>query len=97
MRVIVVMGNLQQEARPRNLPPRALLLSWGLESVSISCALLYVWHTNVENVTFVKECVFQGSPELGLEYPGYKEEAKAQREKQKNPKQVHSGRERPAL
>lgn len=90
MRVIVVMGNLQQEARPRNLPPRALLLSWGLESVSISCALLYVWHTNVENVAFVKECVFQGSP-------GYKEETKAQREKQKNPKQVHSGRERPAL
>lgn len=36
--VIVDMGNLQQEARPRDLPPMALLLSWELHSTSISYA-----------------------------------------------------------
>lgn len=36
--VIVVMGNLQQEAGPRDLAPRALLLTWELHSMSSSCA-----------------------------------------------------------
>lgn len=32
---------------------------------------------------FLTECVFQGSPDLGLEYPGYKEETETQRERKK--------------
>lgn len=46
---------------------------------------------------FLTECVFQGSPDLGLEYPGYKEETETQRERKKKkkdkPNQVHIGRE----
>lgn len=36
--VIVVLGTLQQEARPRDLPPKALLLSWELHNIFSSYA-----------------------------------------------------------